>query len=134
MKVAKARYTGPMRSQKRRGPSGTQYHFSNPPGSDGIWVPVASVEDAEKFDSLPVFDVTWTLRGRASRSFGDRLTHTKDAVADFASRRKEWLVSALNLDVSKTREKSQLEQELEPAVEEMAQHMDSNLNNDLRTR
>ena len=125
MKVAKARYTGPMRSQKRRGPSGTKYHFSNPPGSDGIWVAISSVEDAEKFESLSVFDVKWTIRGRASRSLGDRVTNATSAVTDFSDRQKERLVSALNLDVSKTSEKSQLEKELEPAVEEMAQQMDT---------
>lgn len=124
MKIAKARYTGPMRTHQRRGPSGRRYMFNNPPLQDSPWVAIHTLEDARQLArNDDVFDIEWTVQGEVTRSIGDELADAADALKSLSYRQKQRLTTALGLDVSGNADEDRLDDELLPAVQDMADSM-----------
>lgn len=124
MKVAEAQYTGPMRTHHRKGPSGERYQFRNSMGGGSNSVEIMSVEDARKLDQQDVFDVEWTPQGKVARMVAGRVDDTSDVVKELTYRQKQKLVGALDLDIAGNAKEDEIEEALEPVVEEMQHHME----------
>lgn len=125
MKIAEVKYVGPMRSHTRRGPSGEEYHFRNPMGGEPHPTDVNSVQDARALEEQDVFDVEWTAQGEVARRVGRQASSAKDALSALSYRQKQRLTSALNLDVKGNSPEDELEEALEPAVEEMLHNIEN---------
>lgn len=124
MKVATARYTGRSRSHNRSGSSGNVYHWNLNDSGESTEVDIPSVQDAEEFDQLGIFDVEWTPQGKVARMTGDTIRGASSVLKDLSYREKQRLTSALNLDVKGNAKEEELTQALAPAVEEMTDEID----------
>jgi len=119
MKVATAQYTGRSRSHNRTGPSGNEYRFTRTVDGEPRAVAISTVEDAERFETLGVFDVEWTAQGKLARMAGDSVQEAGSLLKDLSYREKQRLTSALNLEVKGNAPEEELTEALAPAVEEM---------------
>lgn len=119
MKYAEISYVGPMRSVFRKGESGTEYRFRSPMGGNPRPVAVHNLQDALSLAEQDVFEVDWTVQGEVAKRVGPSASNAKDALADLSYRQKQRLTSTLNLDVKGNAKEDELEEALEPAVEEM---------------
>lgn len=124
MKYADVTYTGPMRSAHRKGESGTEYKFRNPMGGNPSPVAVHSLKDATVLDRQDVFEVDWTVQGEVARRVGPSATDAHEALSGLSYRQKQRLTSALNLDVKGNAKEDELEEALEPAVDEMLKNVE----------
>lgn len=124
MKIADITYTGPMRSQHRRGATGTEYRFRSPMGGEPTPVEVNSVRDALEFAKQDVFDVDWTVQGEVARRVGTKASDASEALSELSYRQKQKLTTALGLNVKGNSKEEDLEQALEPAVEEMIHNIE----------
>lgn len=125
MKYAEIRYTGPMRSVHRKGESGKEYRFSNPMGGSPRPVPVHNLQDALALDKQDVFDADWTVQGEVARRVGPSATDAHEALTGLSYRQKQKLTTALNLDVKGNAKEDELEEALEPAVDEMLTNVET---------
>lgn len=83
--VAQARYTGNSRTHTRSTPSGSIYRFQSTPSADD-WVDIESTADAEYLEACSVFEVDWTVSGKAQ----DAAEDAAEAAADAVTRMREW--------------------------------------------
>lgn len=113
-----------MQSHYRRGPSGRRYRFDNPTTTESPWVDVHTVDDARDLErNDDVFEIEWTVQGEVTRSIGDEVSDAADALKDLTYRQKQRLTTALGLDVSGNADEARLDDELKPAVQDMAESM-----------
>lgn len=119
MKYAQVTYHGPMRSHHRRGPSGETYHWTANSSDSSTVVDVESLADAQAFERQDVFDVRWTPQGEVARRVGPRAQDAHTVLTELSYTQKQKLVSALDLDVAGNSKEEELEEALEPVVEEM---------------
>lgn len=125
MKIARARYTGTMRSHTRNCPSGESYKFRNPMGGEPRWEDIGSVADALDLEEQNVFDVEWTTQGEVARMVGSQVETAKDALEELSYRQKQKLTTALDLDVKGNSPEEELEEALEPAVQGMVKQLET---------
>jgi len=123
MKLAKVRYTGPMRSHMRKGVEGKLYKFSKPTGTESRWVPVENIDDALEFANQDVFDVEWTPQGEIARRVGRQVSSARDALTELSYRQKQRLTTSLGLEVAGNSKEEELDDALQPAVEEMVNNL-----------
>lgn len=119
MKYAEVNYDGPMRTAQRRGPSGESYHFTANSSDSTTTTDVESLEDALMFAKQDVFNVSWTPQGEVARRVGPRAQDAHGVLTELSYTQKQKLVSTLNLDVAGNSKEEELEEALEPVVEEM---------------
>ena len=119
MKYAEVNYDGPMRTAQRRGPSGEMYHFTANSSDSATTTDVESLEDALMFAKQDVFNVDWTPQGEVARRVGPRAQDAHSVLTELSYTQKQKLVSTLNLDVAGNSKEEELEEALEPVVEEM---------------
>lgn len=124
MKVATVTYQGEMRSHYRRGASGERYNFDNPPGSDPLPVAVSSVKDARKMAENDVFDVEWTAVGHFARTVGESAKNAGMSLKDMSYRQKQKLVKTLDIDIAGNAPEDELNEAIEPVVEELRMEME----------
>lgn len=125
MKYAEVSYHGPMRSMNRYGTEGTYYKFQNPMGGEPRPEPVYNLEDALNFAKQDVFEVDWTVQGEVARRVGQQVSSAQDAMRELSYRQKQRLTTALELDVRANSKEDELEEALEPAVEEMLSQIET---------
>lgn len=125
MKLADVSYHGPMRSATRYGEEGTYYKFRNPMGGDPQPEAVYNLHDALRFAEQDVFEVDWTVQGEVARRVGRQVQSAQDAMRELSYRQKQRLTTALNLDVKGNSKEEELDEALEPAVEEMLQQIET---------
>lgn len=127
MKVATVTYQGRMRSHNRKGPSGQMYHFSNPVSDDPTTLPVRSLEDARHFEQKSdTFELEYTAQGKVANMVGDSVSNASSVLKELSYRQKQRLTSSLNLEVKGNAPEEELDEALEPAVEEMTQRIEAN--------
>lgn len=126
MKVAKVTYRGRMRSHNRKGVDGTTYHFNKPVSGEATTLPVYSLEDARRFEKQDdTFEVEYTAQGQVARMVGDSISNASSVLKELSYRQKQRLTSGLNLDVKGNAPEEELDEALEPAVEEMTEQIES---------
>lgn len=126
MKVATVTYQGRMRTHNRKGPSGETYHFTNPSSGAPTEQVVQSLEDARHFEQQDdTFDVDWTAQGRVARMVGDSVADAGSVLKNLSYRQKQRLTSSLNLDVKGNAPEEELNEALEPAVQEMTEQIET---------
>jgi hypothetical protein len=115
-----------MRTHNRKGPSGERYHFTNPVDGEPTEVPVYSFEDARHFERQDdTFDTSWTAQGRVARMVGDSVSDAASVLKELSYRQKQRLTSSLNLEVKGNAPEDELDEALQPAVEEMTEQIDN---------
>lgn len=119
MKVAEVTYSGTMRSHNRVGRDGNIYNFKNPMGGEPRSTPVENIHDALEMEKQDVFDVDWTVQGEVLKRVGGQISNTKEALSSLSYRQKQKLISVLGLNVRGNSPEEELEEALEPVVEEM---------------
>lgn len=124
MKVAIAKYTGRGRTHNRSGPSGAEYRWAKRDDGESTAVAISAVEDAQRFETLGIFDVEWTPQGKVARMVGDSVQEAGSVLKDLSYREKQRLTSALNLEVKGNAPEEELTEALAPAVEEMTDEIE----------
>lgn len=125
MKFAEVKYTGSMRSAHRKGADGARYRFRNPMGGNPAPVSVRNLEDALSFAEQDVFEVDWTVQGEVARRVGKHASDAQEALGGLTYRQKQRLTTALGLDVQGNSKEEELEEALEPAVDEMIRQIEN---------
>jgi hypothetical protein len=119
MKVAKARYTGPMRSSHRRVPSGESYTFhryeSQP---EREWEIIEDIDDARHLADTPTIEVEWTPLGRLKAASETPL----EAISEMGYQAKQKLVGDEGFDLDVAGNSS--EEDLEEALREHVKRLD----------
>lgn len=121
MTIAKARYTGSMRTHTRRGPSGRTYSFHTSPDTDG-WVDIDEPEDARHLAEQSVIEVEWSTLGRLKAQSGDAM----EAITEMGYSAKQKLVGddGFDLDVAGNASEDDLEAALQDHVRELTEEGD----------
>lgn len=118
MKVAKVEYTGRVRNQSKRGPTGRRYRF----GGDGT-ASVDSLEDARHFESATNFEVEFTARGRLMEMVSGDLEDVEEAVSELDYNVKRSMASKLGLETDGS-EESVIEDALADQAERLQAQME----------
>lgn len=118
MKLAEVEYTGRVRQQRHRGPSGTVYRFRGSP------VAVEELADVEHFESTSNYEVEWTGRGKIAAAIDDDVRDLSEAISDLEYQTKRKLVSTLGLD-TESQEETVLEEALEDAADDLKLQMEN---------
>ena len=122
MKVAEVRYTGRKRRDRRRGPSGEEYHFHR--SQEGATpLAVSSVKDAEYFAETGVHDVEWTGLGEVVKSTDGPLTSVEAMLDDMVYQEKQRLASKLGTKASGKEE--EIDERLKPRIEDLQEQMEN---------
>lgn len=127
MKVAEVRYRGRMQTNRVRGPSKKEYRFTNPMGGSPRPTAVDSVEDAQYFEEQgSPFEVEWTTKGELLKRVSGPAVNAAEAVEEFGYQKKKQLASALGVEPESSHPTSEeLNEELEPAVEDLKRQMEN---------
>lgn len=124
MNVAKARYTGRMRSATRKTPQSNTYTFHTYTGEvdeSREWVDIDDVDDARWLDEQSGIEVEWNPVGRLKAQAGD----VTSALSEMAYNQKQKLVAELDLDIAGNSAEDDLEDAIREHVDEM--HQEGNL-------
>lgn len=118
MRVAEARYVGPMRSHTRRTPSGTVFEFDRYPDSpEHEWVPITDVADAEYLSEQSAIELRWKPLGRVKAAGEDAVS----AVGNLSYNVKQRLVGedGFDLDVAGNAAEDDLDEALQQYVRDL---------------
>lgn len=88
-------------------------------GGEPRSTPVENIHDALEMEKQDVFDVDWTVQGEVLKRVGGQISNTKEALSSLSYRQKQKLISVLGLNVRGNSPEEELEEALEPVVEEM---------------
>ena len=121
MRVAEARYTGRMRRQTFRVPSGEIELRNSRGGSD--WTPIENSEDADYLDEKNTVEVRWTGLGRV-RTILESAEDVLSAFAEMGFQAKRSLASDLGLEFEGTPDSETLNEELANHVKELQERGD----------
>lgn len=116
MRVAEARYTGRMRRQTFRVPSGEITLRRSRSGSD--WTPIEDAEDAEFLEGKNTVEVRWSGIGKL-RSLLEPAEDAISAFAEMGFQAKRSLASELGLEFEGTPDSDTLDEELANHVKEL---------------
>lgn len=117
MKVAEARYVGPMRSHSRQAPSGERFSFSRyPDNPEAEWVAVTDAETAQYLAEQSSIEVRWKPLGRLRAAGEDAVS----AIEEMSYNAKQRMVGedGFDLDVAGNASGEELEEALQEHVRE----------------
>lgn len=118
MKYADVTYTGPMKRHRQKAETGNWYEFNRDRP-----VPVDSVEDAEMFVSLELFDVEWTIHGQLARQIDGEIDSVSGALSELGYREKQSFAKKVGIKANQSEEK--LEEELQEEVESLQEVLEN---------
>jgi len=118
MRIATVQYTGRVRNQTKRGPTGERYQFGGSKEAS-----IGSLEDARHFENAPNFEVSYTARGQLMEMVSGEIEDVEAAISELDYNVKRSLASKLGLETDGS-EESALEEALADQAERLQMQME----------
>lgn len=119
MKVATVKYTGRVRNQSHRAPSGQRYGFGGTREAS-----VEELSDAEYFENKGSYEVEYTSAGKLMSLVSGDLEDIEEAISDIDYNVKRSMASQMGLD-PESRSESALEEALVDHADTLRQQMEN---------
>jgi len=119
MKIATVEYTGRVRNQSHRAPSGERYTFGGNREAS-----TDDFDDAQYFEDRPNYTVEYTARGKLMSMVGGELDDIEEAIEEIDYNVKRSMASTLGLE-TESRSETALEEALVDHAENLRKQMEN---------